>query len=646
MPDIPGEAQAAVDMYLSNTPVPEVPTASDVQGSDTESPADGASAVDAYLATEQEMNQEGDPWDLPRPADPAPMLRYAMGKNPDVQAEVHQLADRWNVPPGLVEPQLDTLKKQERLNALNPEDNPILAEFLSIQRNAEVAHDDIPILQKMESTLGAFNAGMLRLPEMLVGGTGELVAMGGRMVDLALPEFVSKPLQELEAQLDKVGVPAISEVTRDMANIPKQLGEYLSPVDTRQEFAPQVAYALGDVSSQIVLALTAPELLMPSLFTSGVEQQAARQEATGTKGSSIASDLALINAGMWTIITEKIGLDNLMNRIPPAMKSQIAAKLSDIALGAGAEAVQEIAEKVGQGLIEKYSTNPDAQIFEGWQQEATVAGTVGAIVRAILPGFQGNIKSQTTVDEIDTVLKSSTEQDVIETVLQQAQQSTTAKRDPKAFKEFLAKLPNNELIIDPIAFEGRAELPAYIADQLDGSGSPVKVSIAEFTKEALMTPEVIEAIRPHVRLSESTLTKAELDAGDGVATIRNLVTQANEAKDSKTRADALWQQTAAELTATGRMSSVSAKYSTMLIPEYITTAAKLRGVSVEEITDLFTVKVEKLPPTFDDKKITSEYSSVGGAKQKVVVREQKQAVYDRHVKRADVIKTLRDCVNG
>ena len=572
------------------------------------------------------------------PTDPN-RLERAMRTDPDRQAEIYQVSAQRRVPFDVVDRNLDVFQRKERIAQIDPKGNPLLVEFLSRRENAEVAHDDIETLGALEKTLGVAEAGLLQFPERVLRGAGEFIAAGGRAGEKAIPEFIAKPL----AEIDKY-VPEVSKLFTGAAGLTAQVGEHLLPLGEREGHIVQTAMGLAEVGSQIVTYMVSPQLAATSLFLSGVEQQAQRQDETGTKGDSWASDLALVNGGLWTTLTEKAQLDYIMKWTPPAAKSWVMAKLRSIGTNAGREAVQEVIESAGQGLIEKFSTNPDAEIFEGWKEQATVAGSVGAVIGALLPGKRRAPREQATKDTVDAVVKSANEQDTLDEVFTLAQQSKSAKRPGGAYERFVDSLPNNTLLVEPEAFEGIGGLPAYVADQIDGTGSPVKISLAEFTRDAVMGPEVMAAIRPHVRLSQSSFTQAELESGDAVSNVRNMINEASEAADTKTKAQQAWQDVQAQIVATGRMDKTAAKYSSILIPEFVTTIAQRRGVDVDEVVDLMGLKVEKAPPpTFDDKPIITEYTS---GRQKATVRQQKQKVYEKAVNRQDMAVKLRDCING
>ena len=572
-------------------------------------------------------------------------LKHSMDKDPDRMVDVHDIANARGASPDIVDQNLNEIKKQERLQSFDPAKNPALAEFLTNTQNADVSHDDIDTLSAIEDHFGAFVGGALSFPEMAVGGTGALIEAGGRTVERVLPEFISRPIREFEESLGIEGF-APSEILGAGAEAIGEVGEKLAPEE--ETFTTQVAGGLGQAAAQISLMLTAPHLAAPSLFGMGVEQQAERQREAGTEGQDIVSDLALVAGGGITAVVEKFGLEKLLNRVPPSIQNAIGQKLADVAIGGGYEALTEVAENIGHGLIEKLTTNPDADIFKGIQQEATVAGTVGAIIRTLVPSYRGNAKSKEKVSVVDNILISAGEQDFIDTALTLAQESKTGQRSEKAFSEFTKGLPaNTEFRIAPEAFEGM-DIPDYIAEQIDGLGSDVKVTLDQLTKDFVNDPTIMEAVRPHMKMREESFTQSEMEAGLGVDSVKNLIEAAQAEVDLKTEADAIYDEVVSQLVATGRMSETMAKQSAVIVPAYVTVKAKETGLSVREVYDMMGLKIEKKAPVkvdFGEETIEQEFT-VEETGQKAKVREMKQVVYDRTVKRRDMVAKLRDCLNG
>lgn len=597
---------------------------------------------ESYSSIINDVMGEREPAQIPAPGpNPRPKLDRAMDKDPNQMVEVYDIARERNASPLSVEQNLTAIKKQDRMDQLDFGKNPSLAAFLANQEHADVAHDDTEVLSAIEDHLGAFNAGVMSFPEMVLGGTGTLMEVGGRMVERVLPESVTTAIREFDE-----GIPAPSRLFTKAGELAGELGEYLAPEE--ETFSTQVAGGLGQVGAQIATMLVAPQAAVPTLFAQGVEQQAERQRATDSEGESLTSDVALIAGGGVTAAIEKVGLDKLLNRVPPNIQNNVLRKISDVAIGGGYEALTEVAEGIGHGLIEYMTTNPNADIFQGIKEEATVAGTVGAIVRALIPSYRGNARTKQTVEATDENLKAINEQQFIDQAVVLAQQSKTSERSARAFKEFIDGLPEKtEFRIDPVAFEGiHATLPDYISEQLDGLGSDVTVTLDQLAQDAVNNPEVMNAIRPHMKMTEEGLTQSDMAQEFGAqATVKNLLENAQADIDMKTEAEEVFEDVVEKLIDTGRLSPTNARYSAALIPAYATVKAKEHGIGVKEVYDKMGLTITKLDPEFNGEMMESE-RVLEETGQKVRVRELKQVAYDRAVKRREMVAKLRDCLNG
>jgi hypothetical protein len=578
-------------------------------------------------------------------------LKHAMDKDPDRQAAVYQLAEALDASPTTVENNFDEAKKRQRLSEFEALKNPALSRFLANQENAEVSHDDIGVLSEIANHLGAFNSGVLSFPSTFFGGAGETMEIGKRKIKEYLPEglaeFLTTPITLIEPEKGEK-VKTLTDALFGAEEKLNEAREWLSPAKLSEgRTSMQVAGAIGQVASQIATMLVAPQMLVPTLFTSGVEQQAERQKQSGTYGES---DSALVASGMVTATIEKLGLDKLLNRVPLEVKNSVMRKLTDVGIGGGIEALTEVTEAIGHNLIEKYSTNPDAKIFQGVEQEATVAGITGGIIRALLPSYRGNVKSKTTTGAMDVIQQTMVEQQFLDKHIKLLQESTTAKRSSKVFKRFEDDIgENTEVRINPAAFEG-LQVPDYVKEQIDGLGSDVVVTMSQLAKDFVNNPELLKAARPHMRVNENTMTQNEVDTGAG-DTIKNLMEEAKANAELKSEADAIFKDIVDQLVATGRMSKESARMNAVLIPAYITVKAKETGYSVAEIYKRMNLTITKAEPrvrpkpNFGDEKITTE-DVLEETGQKTKVRELKQVVYDRTVKRLNMITKLRDCVNA
>lgn len=591
-------------------------------------------------------------------------LKYAMDKNPDERAAVQQLAEEFSVSTMTAGQNTDELKKRQALAKFDGLKNPALAKFLANQEDAEVSHDDLDTLSAIENEVNrhfrAASSGIASFPEMAIGGTASMLEMTDRKIKQYFPEdvatFLTTPMPLWEPDVGE-SVQGVSDVLRDTQKDIADYRESVAPKAWMQDSTSmQVATGLGQAVSQIATAPLGAPAMLASLFTSGVEQQAERQRETGTYGES---DTALLAGGAVSMVLQKLGLDAMMGKLSSNVQNAVMRKISDVAMAAAVEGGTEVTEDVVQGTIEKLTTNSEADVTKGWEENLTVGAIVGGLVRAALPGtaYKGEIdknKKKIGDSAVGTIEKTMGEQQTLDTLMPLLEQSTTSKRSAKAFKRFVESLPEGtEVRINPAAFDGiKAPLPDYVQTQIDGLGSDVIIKIDQLAKDFVQNPELLNAARKHMRLSETAMTQAEVESGSG-ETIRNLMEEAKANAELKNEADAIFKDIADQLVATGRMSKESARMNAVLIPAYITVKSKETGIGVAEIYERMNLKIKKLEPKatpapkpdFGDEKVETDIL-LEETGQKGKMRELKQVVYDRTAKRLDIVTKLRDCLNA
>lgn len=588
-------------------------------------------------------------------------LKYAMDKDPDRQAAVYQIADEMGISPKTAEENFEEVRKRQRLAQLDTTKNPALAKFLANQEDAEVSHDDLDTLSAIEDTVNrhfrAASSGIASFPEMAIGGTASMLEMGNRKIKQYLPEdvaeFLTTPMPLWQPDVGE-SVQDVSDVLRGAQKGIEEYRESVAPKAWMQDSTSmQIAAGLGQAASQIATAPLGAPTMLTSLFTSSVEQQAERQRETGTYGES---DSALLASGAVGMVLQKLGLDTMMGKLSSNVQNAVMRKISDVAMAAAVEGGTEVLEDIAHNTIERLTTNPDADIMEGAEENFTVGAAVGGIIRAALPGsaYKGDLDRKKKIGDsaVGAIEKTMGEQQTLDTLIPLLEQSTTSKRSAKAFKRFVETLPEGtEFRINPAAFDGiKAPLPDYMRSQIDGLGSDVIVKMDQLAKDFVENPELLNAARKHMRLSETAMTQAEVESGSA-ETIRNLMEEAKANAALKNEADAIFNDIVKQLVATGRMSKESARMNAVLIPAYITVKAKETGLGVAEIYERMNLKIIKMAPRetpkpdFGDEKVETEYT-LEETGQKAKVRELKQVVYDRTVKRLEIVNKLRDCLNG
>jgi hypothetical protein len=567
-------------------------------------------------------------------------VEYASEKNPDQMNEVYGMSDKSGIPAPVVEQNYEELKRNEQASQIDSKKNPTLAEFYRNKRNADVAHDDISVLGALEDHLGAFTSGIISLPQMIAGGTAAGIEAGGRVLERALPDSWSQAIRDFEKDtgIDNL---APAEAFRMAEGGGKVVSDYFAP--EKSTYTTQLAGGLGQAAAQIGAMLVAPQSAFGMLYAQNVSQQEQRRE--GVRADTLASDLGLLASGGMAIV-EKFGLEKLINRVPAEIQNRIVKKLTDVVVGGGYEAATEVIENIGHGLIDYITNNPDADLFKGVAEDAAVGGGVGAIIRALLPSYKGTSKVNHERQENQIINKTEFEQASIDKTVELLQESKTNTRGEDILKSFTDQLPqDHEFKVSTKAFDNfEGEIPQFVKEQTDEVSGEFRMTVPQFGT-LVNDPELLAAVRPHMRVSDDTFTQAEMAEG-GPTTVKNIMEQAAASAKMQSETEKMTKSVTEQLVATGRISKNNANYASAVIESYVTAKAVNKGFTVEEVFNKmnFTIKkLEDAAPIFGD--ATVERTEVVNGK-KVKVREKKQKVYDQKVKQKDIVTKLRDCVNG
>lgn len=176
--------------------------------------------------------------------------------------------------------------------------------------------------------------------------------------------------------------------------------------EERRNFGTDVGEAMGQIGSQALISVipgVGPVAGPAMMFGQGVDQMKGVVKP-GSEGT-FAGDSALLAGGVVTAISEKLGLDALLHRVPPAVKNRILRGIADKVLAGGIEAAEEYAEGVGQRLVANLITGSEHDVLGTDGHEESVAGTAGALARSMVPGRgRGALSTQPRSTANDTNL--------------------------------------------------------------------------------------------------------------------------------------------------------------------------------------------------------------------------------------------------
>lgn len=450
---------------------------------------------------------------------PAETLQNALPKSPDKEAEA-QRNSRFTPAP-VSDP--EAAKNQARLAQIEQtiEGDEAVKNFLSVPENADIAHDDVENLSALSQVLKSIQDTIDPRPALeafasQVVETPFRMAQGLIQLDRAVVPRLST---DVRTSLEKLGLTGLAaalaareegqELLFGATESGREFAQDLGPDE--RTFATDVAGGLGQLTSQITLLLLSGGLTATvGLVGEGASIQADMIEAAGESVED--NPEAVVMGAAVTAITERLGLDLLLNRIP----AQARGRLFNILASAGAEGAQEVLEGVLQNLVALELYDPSQQIFsEETLREGRVASVVGAIAGLIIPGRQALRGAQ-----------------VLEEAAQVAQESKLAQRAPERLGE-LASTVLEEAGVSEVYIPG-TQLAQWIMNQPDpqavmfglgvqnkleeavASGGDVTIDGQAFSQHILLSQDYV-GISPHIRLNQDGMTVAETEemAGEG-----------------------------------------------------------------------------------------------------------------------------------
>ena len=460
-------------------------------------------------------------------------LTGAVRQQPEHVAEAARLAKRYPAPVDVLARNLQDVKLQEAVDKYDEtlKTSPKLQQYI-LDKPWETArlHKDIPQLSLLEQTFNVARS----VPAGAVRGLGSVASGAGTLYDIAARQL-AKPIIAIggDAARDFLNTP-IPQLLDPSATLLKRPGQSLKTIadvigvdPANRNFATDVGEGIGQLVQQIAVQIaTGGTASLVTLFSQGADTMATKTAKDAA--SQDAKDAAVLTGASITALTEKYGVDKLLNRVPPKIKNDALRWVADKLAAGGIEATQEIVEGVLQDVVRVALTNADAEIGDGALYEGGVAATSAAIVRAAL-GVR--VRSNEQIERYDRAVEASNN---LRQQLQAVQDIQARAHSPEVFREVvqgmadqtegapkslwvdgevLAQLPAEELatlpaevqeqIADAAASSGFVEIP--IGDiMLAEQGSVLEQTYVEYARETPDSPTLAEAQEAKA-LMESTL---------------------------------------------------------------------------------------------------------------------------------------------
>jgi hypothetical protein len=446
-------------------------------------------------------------------------LMVSVEKNPDQMAQIQKLAAESNMPVELVQRNMAVMIRDKRVAELKETArlSPVLAKQLSNPDFAALAYDDTERLSTLETvitkpfdwTRAAAEGAVGTVGGMGLSGVGELYGIGTRNLEGLLDRLLpNSAMSFLRTPIPWYVSP--EHILKSGGRELQAFGEMLGPPESRKGFDTEVAGAIGQLGAQIALTLVNPGASTAILFGQGASMMADAVE--DDDASQVQKDLAIITGSGITAITERIGIDLILNKLPPKIRNRTLRYIANATMGGGIEAAQEITEGLMHDLARRFLTNEDAPLLEGAIDEASVAAVAGAIVRAALTK-----RSYT---------RAAQQEEFFRALGDDAKASKLRERMPNKFQEYINNLtqgsPVKEVYISSdrfnTYFQSKNENPAQKAAEFGAvnymeavaAGTDIVIPLNDFTAKLAPTDD-LQGLFPDLRLEADGLTAREFE---------------------------------------------------------------------------------------------------------------------------------------
>ena len=551
-------------------------------------------------------------------------------QQPDTEAQLQKLSERTGVPLEAVRLKRPEVEIQDKLAAFDYEkvikETPKLSQWLADPKNAALAHDDWENLSATERVFHTVADYPRALAGGLVGdaigrtlsGASTLLDVGARAIDRPVrAAFGDKVANAFWYEPIKVGGVALDPLAslKSTGTAIKSFGDWMKPPTERQNLGTDVAGGIGQIGGQIAThLLTGGALTVGTMFAQGADVMAEKtakdrpspstlsELVTGTQtyaesgASSPERDTAILLGGSITALTEKYGLDKILNRVPPEIKNRTLRFIADKVVAGGIEAGQEFTEGLLHDLARKTLTNKDAEILDGVGREMSAAALSAAIVRSAL-GVRGHARAK----EQEAFVKSLTDT---------AAASKLRERMPERYQQFLDQVtaggPVENIFVpaDKFAtyFQDAGMDPAVEASKLGAqnfseaqlAGTDVVIPTSQFVTQMAGTDH-LQGLWNDLRFNQADMTLREamdFEANRGGQEIDAETLQRMTGVDTgdTTGFDEVKQQILGELA--GRFDASTADAYATQYAAAISTMAQRAGMTPQELHQRFDMRVD------------------------------------------------------
>lgn len=565
-------------------------------------PMDELPTEEEYSALQQRQREDSPSW----PAEAT--IAQAQGEDRDTYL-LAKKAEKAGIPFDLAVEDPDFAREHLQKAELSPgeiaERAPKTAEFLSVFEQAVIAAQDREELAKVENSfsrhVGAVNSGMLRLGTTVLSGYGRLTQIGGRYVEAgveAISPSAADFLRGLDAKLaENVNLMPPGDALVELGRMGNSaIEENVFKATQNDSLSVEVVGAVGTLIGQVAATAANPSGALLIFGGMGLEEQASRQVESGAYGESLLSDAAVAFGAPITAATEKLGIDRLMDRIPPKIRNKFFRNVSDVLLGGAWESFQEVLETAMHSALELATTNDKAVLFENWDREALVAFLAGALFRGARNAVTG-VPYEGTPSAIET---GKADADDIRQIIDATQRMALTEDSPETMEVFLQTIGANDTdafldrnqvskLVDDLAEDTSAEAVAlreFLERKMEEAGEdqPVSMTGAELVTK-IFTTKHAESFADSVVLSHDSVSQAESAAEEATLRqqMRDLIEDADADAEIRAQSDAIFESISGQLKATELYTAEEVRSMSAIVPAWAAAKAYREGKTPEQV---------------------------------------------------------------
>lgn len=539
--------------------------------------------------------------------------------DPDGYAQDKRLADEAGIDISVVRHDKEEIKRQVGLSKIDIQtlvgESPALNEWLKDQDNANIAYDDIPQLVQMEKvnrkrswmdvSFGDFkglgDSMALGLEKMYHGMA--LGFLSDNQMQQSHYDVTQKILRDkgMDAEADKNKKAWEKLQDKNEKMIKHHFGEVEKIADEIDKLNPGNLTTMGKgIRGGIQMGAD----VLPGLIISGITRgrvnptlpylvtKTGTESYTEARIEGLEHDVAVrygtIDAFL-ELLTEKIPTklaEDMFSKLGTKdLKSTIAkfmfAEMGGEQIATATQTLNAVAHGLDKDLLEAESIQEifdiqvERQIVTAISVLVGSGGISGTAYTANRLAGAGRVKDRALLKNIEKKLQSDFADKWLEDQIFLAQSSKTNERSAESFAEYLEQLdPETRVFMDAEIASQLKEIPDYIQEQLDGTGADVSIPLAKFLSDFATNEEMLELVRPHVKVQADFLTQTELQGDGDSAQVKTLLEKANKETEAKTEADMIFEQVKDQLMGTGRQGEATSRLSAQLIPAYIVTKQK------------------------------------------------------------------------